>query len=104
MTWLSRKKTAPQPPGPGFGREDPSVKMPVVGPSVNRASTSSVVRSRVSVTLGARRAGGAARFAGGRGAAGRSRQSMHWRGVQLGYFCRTAFGSENVVPQSEQVN
>jgi hypothetical protein len=36
-------QTQPQPPGPGLGSHEPSVKTPVLGPSLWRASTSSGV-------------------------------------------------------------
>ncbi len=36
--------TVPQPPGPGFGIDEPSVKTPRSGPSVYLMSTSAVVR------------------------------------------------------------
>src|SRR4051794_37525488 len=75
--------------------------MPSVGPSWKRARTSAVERSITRVTEARREAGGSGRVATF-GDAG-SRHSMHWRGVQLGYFFATDAGRLNSREQVSQV-
>jgi len=99
-TLPSRTYTAPQPPGPGFGWQDPSVNTPEVGPAVNRANTSATGRFMVAVTVLRPLAAPFAIAPPFPDA--ESRQSMHAVGFQVGYFTRTASGNENALPHLAQ--